>query len=70
MSEAIVKTNRMASTKWTYYKQWSFAGNYFIFFKFCFSLKNSYIFHVPLLQIPIFLIFVNTGVLFDGAFSL
>ena len=32
LSEGNVKTNRMATTKWTYYKGWSFASNYFIFF--------------------------------------
>ena len=31
LSEANVKTNRMATTKWTYHKEWSFASNYFIF---------------------------------------
>ena len=31
LSEANVKTNRTATTKWTYYKEWSFASNYFIF---------------------------------------
>ena len=31
-SEANVKkTNRMATTKCTYHKEWSFASNYFIF---------------------------------------
>ena len=39
MSEANVKTNKMVTTKWTYHKERSFAGNYFIFWKFCFS-KN------------------------------
>ena len=29
--EANVKTNRVATTKWTYYKEWTFASNYFIF---------------------------------------
>ena len=33
LSEANVKTNRMATTKWTYHKEWSFASNYFIFFE-------------------------------------
>ena len=33
ISEAIVKTNRMASTKWVYHKERSFASNYFIFLK-------------------------------------
>ena len=39
MSEANVKTNKMVTTKWTYQRERSFAGNYFIFWKFCFS-KN------------------------------
>ena len=39
--EAIVETNRMVSTKWTYHKEWSFASNYFIFFlKMLFHFKN------------------------------
>ena len=29
--EANVKTNRMATSKWTYHKEWIFATNYFIF---------------------------------------
>ena len=33
ISESNVKTNRMASTKWTYHKKRSFASNYFIFLK-------------------------------------
>ena len=28
-----VKTNRMATTKWTYHKEWSFASNYFRTFR-------------------------------------
>ena len=31
LSEPNIKTNRMATTKWTYHKDWSFASNYFIF---------------------------------------
>ena len=31
LSEANVKTNKMATTKWTYHKEWSFASNYFTF---------------------------------------
>ena len=31
LSETNVKTNRMATTKWTYHKEWSFTSNYFIF---------------------------------------
>ena len=42
ISESNVKTNRMASTKWTYHKEQSFASNYSIFFEsFCFSLRTS-----------------------------
>ena len=32
LSEVNVKTNRMATTKWTYHKEWSFASNYLFFF--------------------------------------
>ena len=31
LSEANGKTNRMATTKWTDHKEWSFASNYLIF---------------------------------------
>ena len=31
LSKANVKANRMAATKWTYQKEWSFASNCFIF---------------------------------------
>ena len=31
LSEVNVKTNRMATTKWTYHKEWFFASSYFIF---------------------------------------
>ena len=30
-SEADIKTDRMATTKWTYHKEWCFASNYFVF---------------------------------------
>ena len=36
ISEANVKTNKKVSTKWTYHKERSFAGNYFIFLKILF----------------------------------
>ena len=36
LSEAIFKTNRIATTKWTYHKEWSFASSYFI------SLENLF----------------------------
>ena len=42
ISVANAKINRMVNTKLTYYKERSFASNYFIFLKFCFSLKTSY----------------------------
>ena len=31
LSEANVKKNRMATTKWTYHKKWGFASNYSFF---------------------------------------
>ena len=42
ISEANVKTNRMASTKWIYYKEGLFASNYFLVLKIFFSLRTSY----------------------------
>ena len=33
LPEANVKTNRMATKKWTYHKEWSSASNYFFFFE-------------------------------------
>ena len=38
--EANVKANRTRSTKSTYQKEWSFASNYLIFWKFCFSTRK------------------------------
>ena len=32
LSEAIIKTNRTVTTKWTSHKEWSFASNYVIVF--------------------------------------
>ena len=40
ISEANVKTNKMVTSKWTYQKERSFAGNYFIFLKILFQSKN------------------------------
>ena len=42
ISKANVKTNKMVTTRWTYHKEPSFASNYFIFWKFCFSLRTFY----------------------------
>ena len=42
LSEANVKTNRMATTKWTYHKDWSFASNYFVFLENLFQLYNLF----------------------------
>ena len=36
LPEANVKTNRKATAKWTYHKEWSFASNYLVF------LENSF----------------------------
>ena len=41
-SIANVKINSMGSTKWTYHRDRSFASNYFIFWKFCFSLGTPF----------------------------
>ena len=38
LSEVNVKTNRMATTKWTYHKEWSFACSFFIT-----SLASNYL---------------------------
>ena len=38
-SETYVKTNRIATTKWTYLKEWNFASYYFFFLKICSSLE-------------------------------
>ena len=40
LSEANVKINRVATTKWTYHKDWSVASNYFIFFENLFQFQN------------------------------
>ena len=40
--EGNVKTNRMRSTKWTYYKGPSFATNYFILLKILLQSKNLF----------------------------
>ena len=42
LSEANGKTNRMATTKWTYHKECSFVRNYFSFLKILFQFNNSY----------------------------
>ena len=40
ISEANVKTNRIATTKWDYHRERSFANDYFIFLKVLFQFKN------------------------------
>ena len=40
LSEANVKTNRMVSKKWTYYKERSFASDYFILLNTLFPFKS------------------------------
>ena len=71
-SEANVKTNRMSSRQWTYHKEQCFASNYFIFWKFCFSLRTSYKswFEVPTTQMSIFILLVSAGALLEGNLSL
>ena len=43
ISKPNVKTNRVVGTKWTYHREWSFASTYLFYWKFCFSLRTSYI---------------------------
>ena len=40
LSEANFKTNKMGSTKWTYYKERNFANIYFTFLEILFQHKN------------------------------
>ena len=65
LSETNIKTNRMATTKWTYHKEWGFASNYLIFFGNSFPvlepLKKSS-FDVTATQMSIFVFFVSAGV--------
>ena len=58
MSEASGKANGMVSAKWINDKEGSFASNYFISFD------------VPTTQMPMFVLFVSAGVLFDAGFPL
>ena len=39
-SEVNIKTNKMATIKWAYHKERTFAINYFIFLKILFEFKN------------------------------
>ena len=41
LSETNAKTNKMATTKLTYHKDWSFSSKCFIFWKFFFSFRTS-----------------------------
>ena len=53
ISEANVKTSKMMTTKWTYYKEQSFASNYFFFLKILCLFKNlKRWFVVPTTQNP------------------
>ena len=66
ISEANVKTNGMASAKWIYPKEWSFARNYLIFPKILLQFIQFI-----LLQFRVNLMYQRPNrVLFDGAFSL
>ena len=71
LSEDNVKTNRIGSTKWSYSNDRSFPIKYFNFSdKILFHFKNFPIknwFDVPM---SIFIPFVCSGTLFEGAFSL
>ena len=41
LSEANVKANKMATTKWTYHKEWNFASNCLFFLEIFSSFKTS-----------------------------
>ena len=62
LSEANVKTNRMATTKWTYHKEWNFASNFVFgkFFPVLEPLKKSE-FDVPTTQMSILVFCVSAG---------
>ena len=68
-SKANVDTNRMVSTKWTYHKVLPVTSLFF--WKFCFSLRNSYKELIWCTNDPNanIRVFVSAGILFDGAFS-
>ena len=51
LSEASVKTNRMGSTKWTYYKEQSFVSNHFPFLEILFQFRNL-VYRVDLMYQP------------------
>ena len=62
----------MVSTKWTYCKEGVLPVTNFLFENFV-SVQEPLVkswFDVLTTQMPIFLIFVGAGVLFDGAFSM
>ena len=40
--EANIKANRLVSTKWTYHKNEVLPVTTLLFWKFCFSVRNSY----------------------------
>ena len=54
LSEANVKTNIMATTKWTYHKVWSFASNCFVFLENLFELELVWCTNDPNIHIRIF----------------
>ena len=60
-------------TKWNYHKERSFASSYFIFWKFCFSLRTSYkelIYFTSKPNAHICAFCKRWSFIFDGAFSL
>ena len=60
LSETNAKKNRVRSTKWTYHKEQSFPSNYL--------LKNRVHLMYQPPKCPCLHVFVNTRVLFEGAF--
>ena len=68
LSKANLTTNEMESTKLIYHKEFSFASNYFIFSKILLQFKNFNV--LSTIQMSIFMLFENIGVLFEDTFSL
>ena len=58
----------MVRKKWTYHKEWSFASSFFENFVSVWETLLKSWFDVLRTQMPIFLLFVTTGVLFHGVF--
>lgn len=75
LSKANIRANSMGNTEWACHKERSFVTNSLIFLKTLLILKTSYkqLIHCtnyPNIYILTFRMFVNTWILFEGAFFL